>query len=124
MVWQRLPVREVYAELWNTMHARKKEKEAGQITKEGASEGYMTIPSLLKEAVLLGVCSPGCRVPGSRHTCTLVTPCLCVTMYALSVCWFETYNPQLPVYWMFSCGLHDRGRLYSHVITFRYRVSA
>lgn len=100
MVWQLLPVLEVHAELWNTVHARRKEKEAGQITKEGASEGYMTIPSVLKEVVLLGVCSPGCRMPGSRHACTLVTPCLCVCLhlafpdtYALSVCWFETYKP-------------------------------
>lgn len=83
---------------------------------------------LLKEAVLLGVC---CRMPGSRHTCTLVTPCLCVClhlafpdMYALSVCWFETYKPRLPVYRMSSYGTHDCGLLYSHVTTFRYRLNA
>lgn len=117
-VWQLLPVLEVHAELWNTVHVRRKEKEAGQITKEGASEGYMTIPSLPKEVVLLGVCSPGCRMPGSRHAFTLVTPCLCVClhlavpdMHALSVCWFETYKPQLPVYRTSSHGTHDRGLL-------------
>lgn len=81
MVWQRLPVLGVHAGLWSTVHARRREKEAGQITKEGASEGYMTIPSLLMEVVLLGVCSPGCRMPGSRHACTLVTPCLCVCLH-------------------------------------------
>lgn len=60
---------------------RRKEKEASRIMKEGAeeSEEYITIPSLLKEVLLF--CSPGWRMPISRHTCTLVTPCLCVCLH-------------------------------------------
>lgn len=58
---------------------RRKEKEASRITKEGASEEYITIPSLLKEVLLY--CSPGWRMPIIRHTCTLVTPCLCVCLH-------------------------------------------
>lgn len=57
---------------------QEKEEEGSQITKEGASEEYITVLSLLKYRLLLGVWSPGCRMPISRHTCTLVTPSLCV----------------------------------------------
>lgn len=52
---------------------QEKEKEASQITKEGASEEYISVPSLPKPRLLVvGCLLAGIPVPWLRHVCVFI----------------------------------------------------